>query len=85
MFNVIKIIDITYYEQDVITSIYDRDSAISFAESKIYRDFEMDRTSSLESIDNIKLLDVLETSDYFEISFIVTKHINIVMDRYYNE
>ncbi len=83
LFNIIKIVNISYYEQALITSVYDKEQAIDFAEKEIYYEFEQKRVSDLETIDDIKLLDIEEFDDYFEISFIVTKHVNIAVTKYY--
>ena len=83
LFNILQIVEISYYEQSVITSIFDKDQAVEYAKKKIYYDFEKQRTSSLEQIDNVQLVDVLEFEDYYMVSFITTKHINIVKTRYY--
>ncbi len=82
-FNIFKIVKISYYEEALISRIYDKENAIEFSTKQIYHDFEMYKTSSLEKIDNIKLIDVEEFEDYYEISYVVSKYINIAVKKYY--
>lgn len=83
LFNIFKIVEITYFEQDIITSVFDQEQAVKFAENEVYYEFEQKRVSELEAIDDVRLFEVEEQEDYFEVSFIVTKHVNIAVAKYY--
>lgn len=79
LFKIIQITEITYYEQVFINKTYDETSSITYAESEVRKKFENSRTSSLEKIDNIELVQVIKDGNYFIVSLIVKKHENIVL------
>lgn len=81
LFKILEINEITYYEQVVIKKVYTRDTAINYAESKVRKEFEINRTSELEKIDNIELLEVTKEGNYYIVSLIVKKHQNIASFR----
>ena len=56
---------------------------MKFAENEVYYEFERKRVSKLEAIDDVRLFRVEEQEDYFEVSFIVTKYVNIAVPKYY--
>ena len=61
--------------------VYDEKSAIKYAESKIYYELEKNRSSEHERIDELKILSIDSLAEYYEISFIVAKHVNFVTFR----
>lgn len=78
-FKILELVEIKYYEQVEITKIHDQSSVITFAESQVRKAFEQQRTSELERIDNIELLDVVKEEQFFVIRLIVKKYENIVL------
>ena len=78
-FKILELVEIKYYEQVEITKIHDQSSVITFAESQVRKTFEQQRTSELERIDNIELLDVVKEEQFFVIRLIVKKYENIVL------
>lgn len=83
LFNIFKITNITYFEQQVVERIYDEKLATEYAISQIYKNFQKQQTSELEKIDNIKLIEITTYEDYYEVSFVVSKHVNFVSIRQY--
>lgn len=80
-FNILSLVKISYYEQQVVEKVYDEKSAIKYAESKIYYELEKNRSSEHERIDELKILSIDSLAEYYEISFIVAKHVNFVTFR----
>jgi similar to stage IV sporulation protein len=83
LFNILEINNIAYYEQTIVENVYDEETALRFAESKVYQEFEKKRTSDLEKIEEIKLLEISDNDEYFIISFIVSKYVNFASIRQY--
>ncbi|MBQ8293275.1 MAG: sporulation protein YqfD [Bacilli bacterium] len=77
MFNILIIEEISHYEKVIVEKVHNLESALSYAKSIVKRNFEVNRVSNLESIDNIKLLDVSIEQDYYLVSLIIEKHVNI--------
>lgn len=77
VFNLINLVNVNYYEEGDIVISYDYNSALNYATSMLYYDLEVHRTSPLEKILEIKLLDSTENSEEFLFKFAVKQIKNI--------
>lgn len=77
LFNLISLVSVNYYEEGNIVIIYDHNSALNYAISMLYYDLEVYRTSVLEKILEIQLLNSSENSDEFIFDFAVKQIKNI--------
>lgn len=77
-FDKIRVVKECYYEQKDIDIMYDYDSALEKAISKIYYDLSISRVSELEEIMNYELLKSSENDNAFCFIFLVKRVENIV-------
>jgi len=73
IFNYIKLDKVYYYEKDFIKLVYNYEDAYNYAISTIYYNLELYRKSTLEKINNIKLLNYEENEDSFTFFFLVNE------------
>lgn len=76
--NILKITnEITYFKEKTAFT-YDINTVKDYTESLIYYELEKNRVCEYEKIHQIKLLNIKETHEYFEVFYLVEKSVNLV-------
>lgn len=83
LFDYIRLIDETVYEFDNYTINHNKDSAIEYAKSFIYYKFEKYKTSNLEKILTIDLVEIIENDNAFIVKLLIKADKNIVVLKQY--
>mgnify|MGYP000018211911 CR=1 FL=1 len=77
LFKLLKLDKVEEYKEEKLLVAYDEKNALSYAKSKIYLDFNLDKKSKKEYIENIELIKKVEDDEAYSFVFLVKSLRNI--------